>query len=107
MVETRGRGENGQHETESEDGVLGVIRQRRWVAESREREEVRGHREEDSREGEVRGDYYGGREEFRALAIEDEVGERVRRRRRRGGGVRMCVIACLFFKQIPPRLVFM
>ena len=74
MVETRGRGENGQHETESEDGVLGVIRQRRWVAESREREEVRGHREEDSREGEVRGDYYGGREEFRAFAIEDEVG---------------------------------
>lgn len=106
MVETRGRGENGQHETEGEDGVLGVIRQRGWVVESREREEVRGHREEDSREGEVGRDYYGRREEFLAFAIEDEVGERVRRRRPRGGGVRMCIIACLF-KQIPPRLVFM
>ena len=74
MVATRGRGENGEHATESEDGVLGTAQQRRRL----------GQESEGLRLG--RGERESERKETGGESGEEECRERVRGRRVREGG---------------------
>ena len=74
LVATRGRGENGEHATESEDGVLGTAQQRRRL----------GQESEGLRLG--RGERESERKEIGGESGEEEGRERVCRRRVREGG---------------------
>ena len=74
LVATRRRGENGEHATESEDGVLGTAQQRRRL----------GQESEGLRLG--RGERESERKETGGESGEEECRERVRGRRVREGG---------------------